>query len=111
MIRTAFLKAVGLILLFFPAFFFPTSVAAQSSEVGPAFSTVPELKQGFTLMYEQRFAEAQTTFTGWASQHPDEPFGQVALAASYLFEEFDRHQVLTSEFFLNDKRFLKGIEG
>src|SRR5438270_1296911 len=62
-------------------------------------------------MYEQRFSEAQTIFSAWASQHPDEPFGQVALAASYLFEEFDRHHVLSSEFFLNDKRFLKGIEG
>lgn len=111
MIRSASLKAVGILLLFFPAFFFPTLLAAQSSEVGPAFTTVPELKQGFTLMYEQRFAEAQSIFTGWAAKNPEEPFGQVALAASYLFEEFDRHHVLSSEFFLNDKRFLKGIEG
>jgi tetratricopeptide (TPR) repeat protein len=106
MIRTASLIAAGIFLLFFPRF-----VAAQSSEVGPAFTTIPELKQGFTLMYEQRFSEAQSIFTQWAAQHSEEPFGQVALAASYLFEEFDRHQVLTSEFFLNDKRFLKGIEG
>lgn len=106
MIRNAFLIAAGILALFFPRF-----VAAQSSEAGPAFTTIPELKQGFTLMYEQRFAEAQSIFTRWAAQHPEEPFGQVALAASYLFEEFDRHQVLTSEFFLDDRRFLKGIEG
>lgn len=106
MIRAASILAVALIL-----FFSASRALAQSSETGAAFTTVPELKKGFTLMYEQRFAEAQSIFTNWAAQHPDEPFGQVALAASYLFEEFDRHKVLTSEFFLNDKRFLKGIEG
>jgi tetratricopeptide (TPR) repeat protein len=106
MIRAASLIAAALLVLISG-----TRSAAQSPEDSPAFTTVPELKQGFTLMYEQRFSEAQAIFTSWASRHPDEPFGQVALAASYLFEEFDRHQVLTSEFFLNDKRFLKGIEG
>jgi tetratricopeptide (TPR) repeat protein len=35
----------------------------------------------------------------------------VAIAASYLFEEFDHQGVLTSDFFLNEKRFLHGIEG
>jgi tetratricopeptide (TPR) repeat protein len=85
--------------------------APQFTEASPAFSTVPELKQGFALMYEQHFAEAQGKFSAWAAQHPEEPFGQVALAASYLFEEFHVHNVLSSEFFLNDKRFLRGIEG
>ena len=47
----------------------------------------------------------------WESQRPDEPFGKVALAASYLFEEFYRQGVLTSDFFLNEKRFLHGIDG
>jgi tetratricopeptide (TPR) repeat protein len=85
--------------------------APQSTDPSPAFTTVPELKQGFTLMYEQHFSEAQAKFSAWAAQHPEEPFGQVALAASYLFEEFHVHNVLSSEFFLNDKRFLRGIEG
>ena len=34
-----------------------------------------------------------------------------AEAASYLFEEFYRQGVMTSEFFLDDKKFLRGIEG
>ena len=50
-------------------------------------------------------------FEAWESQHPDEPFGQVAIAASYLFEEFYRQGVLTSDFFLNEKKFLHGIDG
>src|SRR5208282_5941698 len=44
-------------------------------------------------------------------QHPEEPFGQIAIAASYLFEELYRQDVLSSDFFLNEKRFLHGIEG
>lgn len=47
----------------------------------------------------------------WESQHPSEPFGDVAIAASFLFEEFYHQGVLTSDFFLNEKRFLSGIDG
>jgi len=39
------------------------------------------------------------------------PFGEVAVAASYLFEELHLQGVLTSDFFLNEKRFLHGIDG
>jgi hypothetical protein len=78
---------------------------------GPAFSSVPELEQGFHLLYEQKFHEAREMFQKWAAQNPTEPFGQVSLAASYLFEEFYLQQVLTSDYFLDDKRFLGGITG
>ena len=77
----------------------------------PAFTSVPELASGFHSLYLQNFTEAREKFTGWESQHPDEPFGEVAVAASYLFEELYRQNVLSSDFFLNEKRFLKGIEG
>jgi len=77
----------------------------------PAFSTVPELKEGYQLLYEQKFPEARAVFVEWAAKNPTEPFGQVSVAASYLFEEFFHQQVLTSDYFLNDKRFLGGITG
>jgi hypothetical protein len=77
----------------------------------PAFTTVPELKAGFDLLYEQRFAEARETFADWESRNPEEPFGEAAVAASYLFEELYRQNVLTSDFFLNEKKFLDGIDG
>lgn len=77
----------------------------------PAFVTVPELSSGFHQLYVQKFPEGRALFEGWETQHPDEPFGQVAIAASYLFEEFYRHGVLSSDFFLNEKRFLHGIDG
>lgn len=77
----------------------------------PAFTSVPELMAGFHLLYTQKFPEARDVFTKWESEHAEEPFGEVSVAASYLFEEFHHRGVLTSDFFLNDKRFLHGIEG
>lgn len=95
---------------------FPAAAAARledSSSVadGAAFIKVPELDSGFRFLYEQKFPQARTTFLDWEKDHPDDPFGHVAVAASYLFEELDAQRVLTSEFFLNDKKFLRGIEG
>jgi len=77
----------------------------------PAFTNVPELTSGFHSLYLQNFSEAREKFAAWESQHPTEPFGEVAIAASYLFEELYRQGVLSSDFFLNEKRFLHGIEG
>jgi hypothetical protein len=103
--------------LFFPVLlaalagltFCPPDSSAQSS--GPAFSSTPELEQGYRLLYEQEFLQAREVFEKWAEQHPSEPFGQVSIAASFLFEEFFLQHVLTSEYFLDDKRFLGGITG
>jgi len=72
---------------------------------------VRELKEGFRLLYVQKYPEARENFSSWISEHPADPFGFVAKAASYLFEEFYRQGVMTSEFFLDDKKFLRGIEG
>jgi len=84
---------------------------AENDADTPAFTNVPELTAGFHSLYLQNFTEAREKFTGWESRHPDEPFGEVAVAASYLFEELYRQGVLSSDFFLNEKRFLNGIEG
>ena len=77
----------------------------------PAFHTVPELMAGFNLLYQQKFTEAREAFSAWQSRNPEEPFGEVAVAASYLFEELYRQGVLTSDFFLNERKFLHGIDG
>jgi hypothetical protein len=76
-----------------------------------AFTEVPDLKEGFRLLYVQKYPEAREKFSAWTTEHPADPFGFVATAASYLFEEFYRQGVMTSEFFLDDKKFLRGIEG
>jgi hypothetical protein len=88
-----------------------TPLRASTDPVGPAFSTDPELEQGYRLLYEQKFPQARQIFQSWADQHPTEPFGQVSLAASYLFEEFYNQHILSSDYFLDDKRFLGGITG
>ena len=50
----------------------------------PAFTAVPELTAGFDLLYEQKFAEARQAFASWESRNPEDPFGEVAVAASCL---------------------------
>ncbi len=83
--------------------------AGETPDHSPAFTAVSELTAGFDLLYEQKFAEAREVFASWQSRHPDQPFAEVAIAASYLFEELSRQGVLTSDFFLNEKKFLRGI--
>jgi len=70
---------------------------------------VPELEAGFHFLYELKVEEAQTQFATWQKLHPEDPLGSASQAASYLFEECYRQGVLTSEFFLDDKRFLGKI--
>ena len=77
----------------------------------PAFTTVPELSAGFELLYQQKFDEARQAFVNWESLNSGDPFGEAAVAACYLFEELDFQGVLSSEFFLNQKKFLHGIDG
>jgi hypothetical protein len=100
-------------ILVFSALLAPAITASQETTAvsTPAFYPVPELMAGFNLLYQQKFTEARQTFGDWQSHNPAEPFGEVALAASYLFEELYRQGVLTSDFFLNEKRFLHGIDG
>ena len=99
---------LGLLLLLSPI----AALAREAPDIpSPAFRTVPELSAGFDLLYQQKFAEARESFADWESRNPQQPFGQVAVAASYLFEELSRQGVLTSDFFLNEKKFLHGIDG
>jgi len=106
MLRPSFFLALLLLLSPIPGF------AREAADFGsPSFTTVPELSVGFDLLYEQKFAEAREGFTNWESRNPQQPFGAVAVAASYLFEELSRQGVLTSDFFLNEKKFRQGIDG
>src|SRR5260370_10704443 len=93
-------------------------VAPRLHAAGPAAApkpapvgTAPEIETGFHLLYELKFPEARAKFASWEKSHPEDPLGSVSEAAGYLFEEFYQQGVLTSDFFLNDKRLLGGIEG
>lgn len=77
-----------------------------------AFAQQPTpLANGYRLLYHLRFAEARATFLDWQRTHPNDPMGFASEAASHLFEEFEKHGVLTIEFFLDDDRLLGGIKG
>jgi hypothetical protein len=67
---------------------------------------VPEIDAGFHLLYELKPAEARAQFAIWQKSHPEDPLGSASEAVSYLFEECYRQGILTSEFFLDNKRFL-----
>lgn|GEM_PF-267506 len=93
---------------------FPTSTffALMFVLVVPARATPPwDIESGFRLLYETKFVGARLSFLNWEKANPQDPVGHAWEAASYLFEEFYRQGVLTSEFFLDDRRFLEGAAG
>lgn len=86
------------------------SVASESAagpqQVRLEALRVPELEAGFRLLYELKPTQAHAQFAAWQKSHPEDPLGSAAQAAAYLFEECYRQGVLTSAFFLDNKRFL-----
>ncbi len=63
------------------------------------------------MLYVQKYPGSARKFSAWTSEHPRPVWLCGQPAAGYLFEEFYRQGVLTSDFFLDDKKFLRGIEG
>jgi hypothetical protein len=89
-----------------------TTPAAQGQQkTEPEMRSGPSLEGAFNHMYRLKFAEARVEIAAYENLHPNDALGKAAEAASYLFEEFEQKGVLTSSFFLDDKRFLGGIEG
>ena len=83
---------------------------------GPAADPEPSpapaiLDQGFSELYKLNFQGARQQFLSYQHLEPSDPLGKAAEAASYLYEEFNDKGVFTSAFFLNDDRFLGGVEG
>lgn len=87
------------------------TVLASTLGAAAAQARPPTIESGFQLLYETRFEQARSHFLAWEAANPQDPLGHAWEAASYLFEEFYRQGVLTSGFFLDDKRFLGGIDG
>jgi hypothetical protein len=88
-----------------------SQTAVSATAISKHSTSRPALDEGFHLLYSLKFEEGRARIADDIRQFPDDPHGHAALAASYLFEEFYRQGVLSSEFFLDDKRFLEGIEG
>jgi hypothetical protein len=85
--------------------------AADPAEAEPSPVARITLDNGFRELYKLDFAAARENFHDYQQQEPADPLGKVAEAASYLYEQFNAKGVLTSDFFLNDDRFLGGVEG
>ena len=79
----------------------PVTVAAGANIP----SSVPSLDQGFRLLYQLNFPEADQVFAAWQQQHPGDPMGPAGEAAGLLFSEFERLGVLESQFYQNDRAF------
>jgi len=108
--RRAFVSMIGLFLCStLMAGLLDVRAVAAVSQVAIEALHVPELDTGFHLLYELMPGEAHNEFEVWQKSHPDDPLGSASEAAAYLFEECYRQGVLTSEFFLDDKRFLGKI--
>ena len=71
----------------------------SSAQIAPSIDT------GFRQMYNLEFDRAHQTFNDFERQHPDDPLGPASNAAAYLFAEFDRLNILHSEFFVEDSLF------
>lgn len=82
---------------------------AHPSQTPTVALRVPELDAGFHFLYELKPEEAHEQFEAWEKSHPQDPLGYASEAAAFLFEECYRQGVLTSEFFMNDKRFFGKI--
>jgi hypothetical protein len=81
-----------------------------SATIAAGAANDPELASGFKLLYELKFDQARERFQTWEREHSADALGAALEAASDVFEEFYRKGVLTSEFFLDDKRLLGGIK-
>jgi hypothetical protein len=63
------------------------------------------LDLGYRQMYDLQFDEAHKTFASCERQSPGDPLLPASDAAAYLFAEFDRLNILQSEFFVHDSNF------
>lgn len=73
--------------------------------VAGSVPSTPAIELGFHQMYNLDFDEAHKTFANWEKDHPADPLGPASNAAAYLFAEFDRLNILHSEFFVEDSMF------
>jgi len=75
------------------------------SPISGVFGTSTPLDLGYSQMYNLEFGEAHRTFQAYAKAHPEDPFGPTSDSAAYLFDEFDRLDVLQTELFVDNDKF------
>ncbi len=85
--------------------------AASALPIVEASSSAGMLDSGFRNLYELDFKKGRERFISYQRLEPSDPMGKAAEAASYLYEQFNAKGIFTSEFFLNDEKFLGGAQG
>jgi len=63
------------------------------------------LDKGYRQMYNLDFAAAHATFAQYERENPQSAMGPVSDAAAYLFTEFDRLNILRSDYWIKDESF------
>jgi hypothetical protein len=85
------------------------AILAVSAGIAAPIATEPAVNpvidRGFRQMYNLDFDDAHKTFAQWERDHPEDPLGPVSNAAAFLFAEFDRLNILHSEFFVDNGMF------
>jgi hypothetical protein len=85
-------------------FFFALAQMAWSP-AGASLSPSEPLDLAYRQMYNLQFREAHATIHAYEQSHPGDPFAFTSDAAAYLFDEFDRLDVLQTELFVDDEQF------
>jgi hypothetical protein len=63
------------------------------------------LDKGYRQMYNMDFIGAHATFADYERANPTSAMGPVSDAAAYLFTEFDRLNILRSDYWIKDESF------
>ena len=88
-----------------PALLFFALAQMIWTPAGASLSASDPLDLGYRQMYNLQFREAHATIHAYEQSHPDDPFGPTSDAAAFLFDEFDRLDVLQTELFVDDQLF------
>jgi len=83
----------------------------QPSDSAESPSPAALLDNGFRSLYELNFKGARADFLSYQERNPSDAMGCAAEAASYLYEQFNAKGIFSSQFFLNDDKFLHGADG
>jgi hypothetical protein len=97
------IKSMGSHLWRLATIFLLLSVAHAAA--APARTSVAEIENGFRLMYNLKFTEAEREFSNFQQQHSDNPMGPISDATDLLFSEFQRLGILETQFYEDDAVF------
>lgn len=82
-----------------------TLTTLAAAIITPLHAAEPLLDAGYRQMYNLNFAAAHSTFAQFERVNPTNAMGPVSDAAAYLFTEFDRLNILRSDYLTKDESF------